>query len=223
MKTSAQDFDVRRADMVREQIAARGVRDERVLAAMLSVPRHLFVPEEEREAAYEDHPLPIGAGQTISQPYIVAYMTEALRLPAVGARVLDVGTGSGYQAAVLAALGAEVFSVEIVPALAERARSLLAEPGFGQIEVALRDGSAGWPEQAPFDGIVVAAAAGRVPESLPGQLKPGGRLVLPVGSLHFQTLLLVTRGPAPDEWAEEALFPVSFVPMTGRVRRSPAD
>lgn len=223
METSAEVYDVRRMEMVREQIAARGIKDECVLAAMQRVPRHLFVPESECEAAYEDHPLPIGSGQTISQPYVVAYMTEALQLPAAGACVLDVGTGSAYQAAVLAAVAAEVYSVEIVPLLAERAQALLAGLGVGNVEVAVRDGFAGWPGHAPYDGILVAAAASRVPEPLLRQLKPGARLVMPVGSLHGQQLVVVTRDLQADEWTEEALLPVSFVPMTGRARRRPSD
>lgn len=223
MKTSDDVFELRRTDMVREQIAARGITDERVLAAMQHVPRHLFVPESERDAAYEDHPLPIGAAQTISQPYVVAYMTEVLRLPAEGTCVLDVGTGSAYQAAVLSAVAARVFSVEIVPVLADRAQLLLAELGMANVEVAVRDGFLGWPEHAPYDGILVAAAADHIPEALLLQLKPGARLVMPIGSLHAQHLMVVTRGNGVDEWTEEELLPVSFVPMTGRVRRrSPA-
>ena len=221
MQTSADAFDVQRTEMVRDQIAARGIKDERVLAAMLRVPRHSFVQESERDAAYEDHPLPIGSGQTISQPYIVAFMTEQLRLPAGGAYVLDVGTGSAYQAAVLAAVASRVYSVEIVPGLAGRAQALLTELGVTNVEVAVRDGCTGWPEHAPYDGILVAAAADRVPGALLLQLKPGARLVMPIGSLHSQQLVVVTRGPGADGWSEEELLPVCFVPMTGRARWRP--
>ncbi|MFT3868544.1 MAG: protein-L-isoaspartate(D-aspartate) O-methyltransferase [Nibricoccus sp.] len=223
MKTSDDVFDLQRSEMVRDQIAARGIRDERVLEAMRHVPRHMFVPESEREAAYEDRPLPIGAAQTISQPYIVAYMTEVLQLPAEGARVLDVGTGSAYQAAVLSAVATAVYSVEIVPRLAERAQALLAELGLSNVEIAVRDGFSGWPEHAPYDGILVAAAADKVPEALLNQLRPGARLVMPVGSLHWQHLVLVTRDLNGEDWTEEELLPVSFVPMTGRARRHRSD
>lgn len=221
MKTSDDVFDLQRADMVRDQIIARGISDERVLAAMQRMPRHLFVPESERDAAYEDRPLPIGAAQTISQPYVVAYMTEALQLPAEGTCVLDVGTGSAYQAAVLSAVAARVYSVEIVPGLAERAQALLAELGISNVVVAVHDGFSGWPEHAPYDGILVAAAADQIPEALLTQLKPGARLVMPIGSLHLQHLVVVTRGNGADEWTEEELLPVCFVPMTGRARRRP--
>jgi protein-L-isoaspartate(D-aspartate) O-methyltransferase len=149
-------------------------------------------------------------------------MTEVLRLPADAACVLDVGTGSSYQAAVLAAVASLVYSVEIVPGLAERAQALLTELGIANVDVGERDGCSGWPEHAPYDGILVAAAADEVPEALLTQLKIGARLVMPVGSLHLQHLVVVTRGPGPDDWFEEELLPVCFVPMTGRARRRPS-
>lgn len=214
----ADEADVRtaeRAAMVERQIVRRGIRDERVLAAMRRVPRHLFVPEAHRGEAYEDHPLPIGLGQTISQPYIVAYMTEALQLKP-GARVLEVGTGSAYQAAVLAELAALVYSVEILPALAETARGLLAKLGYKNVEVASCDGGDGWPGQAPYDGILVAAAAERVPMALLGQMKEDGRLIMPVGLTRVQQLLLVRR--TGNDWIKESVMPVCFVLMTGRVQ-----
>jgi protein-L-isoaspartate(D-aspartate) O-methyltransferase len=203
-----------RERMVAEQIEARGVKDERTLAAMRKVPRHLFVPEASMQDAYGDHPLPIGHGQTISQPYIVAFMTEALGL-AGGEKVLEVGTGSGYQAAVLSEIAAQVFSIEIVEALAGEARQRLAELGYRNVEVRAGDGYAGWPEQAPFDGIMVTAAAPNVPEPLKQQLKDGGRLILPLGD-EFQELVVVTR--QGQRFVETRVLPVRFVPMTGKVR-----
>jgi len=201
--------------MVAEQIEARGVRDARTLQAMRDVPRHLFVPEAQRPSAYEDHPLPIGHGQTISQPYIVAFMTEALGLQG-GETVLEVGTGSGYQAAVLARIAARVHSIEIVEPLAAEARQRLAKLGYQNVEVRAGDGYLGWPEAAPFDGIMVTAAAPRVPEPLKEQLKDGGRLVIPVGD-ELQELMVVTRHGSAFE--ERRILPVRFVPMTGKVRR----
>jgi protein-L-isoaspartate(D-aspartate) O-methyltransferase len=203
-----------RQRMVDEQIERRGVRDPRVLAAMRAVPRHLFVPDDQRARAYDDAPLPIGDGQTISQPYIVAFMTEAARL-GPGDRVLEVGTGSGYQAAVLAAIGAEVRSIEILPGLAERARTALAAAGFGKVAVRTGDGFRGWPEAAPFDAVLVTAAPDEVPPPLLDQLKVGGRLVIPVGS-GTQELIRVTR--TAEGFERESLLPVRFVPMTGEAR-----
>jgi protein-L-isoaspartate(D-aspartate) O-methyltransferase len=206
-----------RARMVREQIAARGVRDERVLAALGRVPRHELVPAELREHAYEDRPLPIGKGQTISQPYVVAYMTEQLALSG-DERVLEVGTGSGYQAAVLAELAREVWSIEIVPELGERARADLARLGYRNVHVRIGDGYRGWPEHAPFDAIIVTAAPDHVPQPLVDQLAQGGRLVLPVGDWS-QELLLVER----DEQGvrRERLIDVRFVPMRGEAEQAP--
>jgi protein-L-isoaspartate(D-aspartate) O-methyltransferase len=203
-----------RERMVREQIEARGVRDPATLAAMRKVPRHELVPEAVRLAAYEDHPLPIGLGQTISQPYIVAFMTEALGLRG-GETVLEVGTGSGYQAAVLAEIAARVYTIEIVAPLAERARADLARLGYTNVHVRAGDGYLGWPEAAPFDAIIVTAAAPRIPEPLKAQLKDGGRLVIPVGE-EYQSLVVLTR--TGSTFAERTVLPVRFVPMTGKVR-----
>jgi len=212
---SKDDFEARRAAMVREQIEARGVRDPAVLAAMGAVPRHELVPESVREHAYEDRPLPIGHGQTISQPYVVAAMSEALDLDG-DERVLEIGTGSGYQAAVLSGLCREVFSIEIVEPLAERARADLARLGYDNVQVRSGDGYQGWPEQAPFDAIVVTAAPDHVPQPLLDQLAPGGRLVMPVGDA-FQELIRITR--TEHGFERESLFPVRFVPMTGEAQR----
>jgi len=200
--------------MVETQLRARGIRDERVLGAMASLPRERFVPEQRQAIAYADEALPIPAGQTISQPWIVARMTELLA-PRVGDRVLDIGTGSGYQAAILALLGARVVSIERQPELAESARARLAELGFGdQVEVRLGDGSLGDPTGAPWDGILVAAAAPAIPASLREQLSPeGGRLVIPVGNRGRQDLLLVVRHG--DTWKERNDGPVVFVPLVG--------
>jgi len=170
----------RRAKMVETQIAARGVRDPRVLAAMRKVPRHMFVEPAARGEAYEDHPVPIGNNQTISQPYIVALMTELLELPP-HARVLEIGTGSGYQSAVLGEIAAEVYSIEILPDLAQAAADKLKELGYANVEVRAGDGYRGWPEHAPFDGIIVTAAPERIPQPLVDQLSVGGRMVIPVG------------------------------------------
>jgi protein-L-isoaspartate(D-aspartate) O-methyltransferase len=204
-----------REEMVATQIASRDVRDPRTLAAMRKVARHLFVPPALSGQAYEDHPLPIGHGQTISQPYIVAFMTEALGLEG-GETVLEVGTGSGYQAAVLGEIAARVYTVEIVAPLAEEAAALLKRLGYANVEVKAGDGYLGWPERAPFDGIMVTAAAPRVPEPLKQQLKDGGRLILPVGD-EWQELVVVTR--RGDRFEEKRVLPVRFVPMTGKVRR----
>ena len=200
--------------MVETQLRARGIRDERVLGAMASLPRERFVPEQRRAIAYADEALPIPAGQTISQPWIVARMTELLA-PRVGDRVLDIGTGSGYQAAILALLGARVVSIERQPELAESARARLVELGFGdQVEVRLGDGSLGDPTGAPWDGILVAAAAPAIPAPLREQLSPnGGRLVIPVGNRGRQDLLLVIRHG--DTWDERGDGPVVFVPLVG--------
>ena len=203
-----------REAMVANQLAARGIKDERVLAAMRRVPRHEMVPPLVRDLAYADRPLPIGDGQTISQPYIVALMTEAAAV-GKGARVLEVGTGSGYQAAVLAELGAEVYSIEIVEPLARRAAAALRRSGYGSVNLRVGDGYRGWPEAAPFDAVLVTAAPPRIPEPLKLQLKPGGRLVVPVGD-GFQQLVVVTR--TGDRFEERRIAPVRFVPMTGEAR-----
>jgi protein-L-isoaspartate(D-aspartate) O-methyltransferase len=205
--------DAQREAMVREQIEARGVADPAVLRAMLTVRRERFMPAASRWLAYEDGPAPIGHGQTISQPYIVALMTELLGLRP-GDRVLEVGTGCGYQAAVLACIAREVHSLEILAPLYELARENLAAEGFDDVCVHLADGWAGWPGAAPWDAILVAAAPERVPPALVDQLAPGARLVLPVGSLWGgQHLLRLTRTATGVQ--EERLIPVRFVPMTG--------
>ncbi len=194
-----------------ELMARRGIRDERVLAALAAVPRVLFVPEQLRRHAYADRALPIGSGQTISQPFMVATMLEALALD--GGRVLDVGTGSGYQAALLAELADEVVTIERVPELAEEARRTLDRAGYGRVDVRVGDGTLGVPERAPFDGIVVAAAAPAVPEALYEQLAPGGRLVVPVGTRRDQWLEIVERGP--DGALRSRTVPCRFVPLLG--------
>ncbi len=201
--------------MVTEQIERRGVRDVRVLAALETVPRHQFVPEDLRHRAYEDGPLPIGEGQTISQPYIVAFMTEALR-PDPGDSVLEVGTGSGYQTAILASIVAQVFTIEIRAALGEAARRRIEGLGFRNVSFGIGDGTGGWPEHAPYDGILVTAAPGAVPRALEEQLAPGGRLVIPIGT-GDQQLIRLTRTAAGFE--RDALLPVRFVPMAGETRR----
>jgi protein-L-isoaspartate(D-aspartate) O-methyltransferase len=205
--------------MVDEQIVARGIRDKQVLAAMRKVPRHLFVPPEMAPHAYADRPLPIGFDQTISQPAIVAHMT-ALAAVRRGHRVLEIGTGSGYQAAVLAALGAEVYTIEIVEPLGKRAAGDLARLGYGAVKTRIGDGYQGWPEAAPFDAIIVTAAPPKVPAPLKQQLKVGGRLVIPVGDL-YQDLLLITR--TKRGFAEQRIQPVMFVPMTGRAQKPPPE
>lgn len=201
-----------RERMVRIQLEARDIDDPRVLAAMRSVPRHEFVPPELARAAYEDGPLPIGHDVTISQPYIVALMTQLARVEP-GDRVLDVGTGSGYQAAVLAALGAEVYGLEIIEPLATAAAERLARLG-ARASLRIGDGWAGWPEHAPYDAIVLAAAPPEIPAALTEQLAIGGRLVLPVGERGQQELVVVTRTATGLE--QRRVLPVTFVPMTGK-------
>ncbi len=204
-------FAAARARMVHEQLAARGVTDARVLGAMLRVPRHAFVPASQRRLAYEDGPLPIGHGQTISQPYIVAFMTAALD-PKPSDRVLEIGTGSGYQAAVLSGLVAEVYSLEIVVPLAQRAAADLQRLGYGNVKVRAGDGYLGWPEAAPFDAIIVTCAPEQVPQALVDQLKVGGRMIIPVGSQWgAQELILLRKTPMGLEKKE--VLPVRFVPM----------
>jgi protein-L-isoaspartate(D-aspartate) O-methyltransferase len=203
-----------RLRMVQEQIERRGVRDPLVLEAMRRVPRHLFVPEPVRDRAYDDMPLPIGSGQTISQPFIVAYMSEAAHVRP-GDRVLEIGAGSGYQAAVLAALGARVWSLEILPQIAEATRQALRLAGIGGVELRTGDGWHGWPEEGPFDAILVTAAPEETPEPLIAQLGIGGRLIIPVGG-GAQELLRLTR--TETGVARESLLPVRFVPMTGEAR-----
>lgn len=209
------DRSAERERMVERQIRARGVRDPRVLEAMRAVPRHRFVPPPLQDRAYDDAPLPIGLRQTISQPYVVAYMTEALELPP-DAAVLEIGTGSGYQAAVLAEIARTVRSIEIVPELAERSARVLADLGYDNVRLRTGDGYRGWPEAAPFDGIMVTAAPDHVPPALVEQLAVGARLVIPVGQLA-QEIRIVTR--TADGPVTERALPVRFVPMTGEAEQ----
>ena len=204
-----------RDEMVDEQIKARGVRDERVLAAMSKVERHRFVPDRLEHLAYADSPLPIGEGQTISQPYIVALMTELVRLEG-DERVLEIGTGSGYQAAVLAELCGHVYTIEILEPLAARSEELLKSLGYENITVKCGDGFLGWEEFAPFDAIVVTCAPPDVPEPLVEQLKDGGRLVIPVGRLFQKLELIEKKG---DKIETRDIIPVRFVPMLGRISK----
>ncbi len=204
-----------REQMVREQIAARGIRDPRVLAAMRKVPRERFVDVANQDKAYEDRPLPIGHGQTISQPYIVARMAALAELSGTE-RVLEIGAGCGYATAVLAELAAEVFAIEIIPELAEKARRRLAELGQTRAHVECFDGTHGWPEHAPYDAILVAAGAPRVPVLLLAQLAPGGRLIIPVGPRDTQRLVVVKRDGDRDEYDTTYDIPVRFVDLTGR-------
>jgi protein-L-isoaspartate(D-aspartate) O-methyltransferase len=210
---SADELAEARRRMVDEQLRERGIADERVLAAMERVPRELFVPEAYRARAYDDAALPIGEGQTISQPYMVARICEALALHG-GERVLDVGTGSGYQAAVLVELAGEVHTIERLASLAERARAALAAAGYERVQVHVGDGTLGLPEHAPFAAIAVAAAAPEVPPSLYAQLERGGRLVVPVGGRAGQELQLVVR--SPEGPAVLRSVPCRFVPLVGR-------
>jgi protein-L-isoaspartate(D-aspartate) O-methyltransferase len=206
-----------RAEMVRRQLADRGIKDPAVLAAMRSVPRHWFVPEAQAKRAYEDRPLPIGWDQTISQPYIVALMTEALALKP-DEKVLEIGTGSGYQAAVLAEMTDKVYSVEIVEPLARGTIEMLRKRGYDSIHVRIGDGYRGWPEEAPFDAIIVTCAPDDPPPALTEQLRSGGRMCIPVGGQAFgQELILLTKQP-DGTLKREALAPVSFVPMTGEAQ-----
>jgi protein-L-isoaspartate(D-aspartate) O-methyltransferase len=211
---SQADPGKRRMDMVEQQIRQRGVTDERVLEAMRTVPRERFVPADQVDRAYDDNPLPIGHGQTISQPYIVAHMTEVLGVEP-GHTVLEVGTGSGYQAAVLGGLAREVYTIEIVSELAERAAGTLKDLGYANVHVKDGDGYAGWPEHAPFDRIMVTAAPDEIPQPLLDQLAPGGRLVIPVGpqgAVQWMTVVEKTD----TGLVERRTIPVQFVPFTRR-------
>lgn len=205
-------YESDRKEMTRRQIAARGLRDPRLLAAFESVPRHLFVPEEYRQRSYADGPLPIGYGQTISQPYIVALMTHLLELTG-RERVLEVGTGSGYQAAILSRLAAEVHTMEIVPELFAQAERTLSELGCANVHCHLADGSLGWTAAAPYDGILVTAAAPSAPRALLDQLAEGGRLVLPVGGLGYQELEIWRK--ENEEFKRKSSLGVAFVPLRG--------
>jgi protein-L-isoaspartate(D-aspartate) O-methyltransferase len=203
------NFQDDRKAMVDTQIKARGIRDDQVLRAMNKVPRHRFVPETMRKYAYNDEPLPIGKGQTISQPYIVAYMTEVLELSSTDI-VLEIGTGSGYQAAVLAEIAQQVYTVEIVEELAQKAQDILADEGYKNISFHTADGTYGWKAHAPYDAIIVTAAPSRIPEKLQDQLKVNGRMIVPVGDT-FQELVLITRGKS--KFKTKTLLPVRFVPL----------
>jgi len=206
------DYTSARLVMVRSQLQRRGITDARVLQAMREVPRHLFVPPEWRHEAYSDRPLPIGDEQTISQPYMVAIMTQSLALQG-HEHVLEIGTGSGYQAAVLSRLAAHVSSIEYFADLADSARALLQRLGYINVEVIVGDGGLGLPAQAPYDGIIVAAAAPHVPQPLLAQLAEGGRLLIPVGSATSQELFIITR--RGDDYAQERSVPCRFVPLLG--------
>lgn len=203
-----------RKQMVAEQMRGRDIRDPRVLDALERVPRHLFVPEDQRAGAYADHPLPIGHGQTISQPYIVAFMTQALEVGRTD-KVLEIGTGSGYQAAVLGELAGEVYTIEIVEPLAARATATLAELGYRNVHVRAGNGYAGWPEEAPFDRIIVTAAPDEVPQTLVDQLKVGGLMAVPVGTV-IQDLQIMRKTDGGMKVLQT--LPVRFVPMTGKDR-----
>lgn len=205
------DFKALREKMVESQIKSRGVKDSRVLSAMLKVERHLFVPEELKESAYLDQALPIGEGQTISQPYIVALMTELLELKG-DEKVLEIGTGSGYQAAILAELAREVYSIEIIEKLALSAQKTLTNLGYKNIKIKLGDGYQGWPEYAPFDAIIVTCAPDHIPKPLVEQLKDGGRMVIPVGTYSQELKKIVKKG---EKIETIDVIPVIFVPMTG--------
>jgi len=210
-------FEHRRWQMVAQDIEARGVKDKRVLQAMRNVKRHLFVDEAQRDKAYNDHPLPIGEGQTISQPYVVALMTEALALKGTE-RVLELGTGSGYQAAVLAEIVKEVYTIEIRQGLYTTVRDRMQKLGYRNVQVKLGDGYFGWPEHAPFDAIIVTAAANHIPPPLIAQLKEGGRLIIPLGSTIFsQNLMLLTKEKGKQTMTE--LGGVRFVPLVGEAQK----
>lgn len=217
MSPADDSFAAARNRMVDETLVARDITDPAVIAAMRRVKRHELVPENLGSRAYEDNPLPIGYEQTISQPYVVATMTQAAQVTP-GEKVLEIGTGSGYQAAVLAELGAIVYSIEIVEPLAKQTHALLAKMGYTKLHLRIGDGYKGWPEAAPFDAIIVTAAPEKVPQPLLDQLAVGGRLVIPVGQTYgVQDLKVITRGK--DGTTSESLFPVRFVPMTGEAQQ----
>ncbi|HJU65987.1 MAG TPA: protein-L-isoaspartate(D-aspartate) O-methyltransferase [Gemmatimonadaceae bacterium] len=206
------ELRARRLEMVERYMVAEGISDSATLRAMREVPRHEFVPHQFRDEAYQNHPLPIGFGQTISQPYLVAYMTELIR-PRPGMRVLEVGTGSGYQAAVLAAVGSDVYTIEIFRGLADSARARLNRLGYRKARVRHGDGHVGWPEAAPFDAILVTAAASHIPPALTRQLRLGGRMVIPVGSVYGAQYLILVEKDTSGELRTANLLPVMFVPM----------
>jgi len=211
------DFAAQRQLMVQQQLMTRGINDNRVLEAMAKVPREEFVPPDSRAATYEDGPLPIGYGQTISQPYIVAFMTEQLRLSPTD-RVLEIGTGSGYQAAILAELAGEVYTIELVEPLAKNAEATLERLGYKNAHVKVGDGNKGWPEYAPFGAIIVTCAPDKVPQLLTDQLKEGGRMIIPVGDRFAQELYLLEK--KNGQLKESVTLPVRFVPMAGEAQKA---
>jgi len=214
--TDERTMTAERLRMVDEQIAARGIRDDRILEAMRRVPRHLFVGDLLRPAAYADRPLPIGRGQTISQPYIVALMTEVLQ-PTPGMKILEIGTGSGYQAAVLAELGCRVWSMELIPELARFGESNLRRSGYASVQVRCGNGFLGWPDEAPFDAVIVTCAPEAIPKALVEQLRDGGRMVIPVGSQQDGQSLTLVRKTGSTVVTDE-IIPVLFVPMVDAIR-----
>ena len=214
LKTIPLEYADDRELMVKRQLLARGLDDEPVISAMRRVPRHLFVPEERKGEAYEDRPLPIGHRQTISQPYMVAFMSEALKLKPAD-RVLEIGTGSGYQSAILGELVREVYTIEIVPELGEHSRKLLNHLGYGNVHVRIGDGYKGWPERARFAAVIVTAAPPKAPQPLLNQLKVGGRMIIPVGNT-IQDLTVIHR--TENGYERKKVLPVSFVPMTGKAQ-----
>ena len=212
---TAADLAAQRQRMVEQQLKPRGIKEERVLAAMAKVPREEFVPTDARPSAYEDGPLPIGYDQTISQPYVVAFMTEQLR-PKRSDRVLEIGSGSGYQAAILGELVAKVYTIEIVEPLAKSAEATLQRLGYNNVHIKVGDGYKGWPEEAPFDAIIVTCAPEKVPQPIVDQLKDGGRMVIPVGERFAQQLYLLEK--KNGQLKESATLPVRFVPMTRELK-----
>jgi protein-L-isoaspartate(D-aspartate) O-methyltransferase len=213
---TAAEFATHRQRMVEQQLKPRGIKDERVLAAMGKVPREEFVPADVRPSAYEDGPLPIGYDQTISQPYVVAFMTEQLR-PKRSDRVLEIGSGSGYQAAILGELVAEIYTIEIVEPLAKSAEATLQRLDYNNVHIKMGDGYKGWPEEAPFDAIIVTCAPEKVPQPLVDQLKDGGRMVIPVGERFAQQLYLLEKKNGQQK--ESVTLPVRFVPMLREVQK----
>ncbi|MCP4723803.1 MAG: protein-L-isoaspartate(D-aspartate) O-methyltransferase [bacterium] len=215
-KDTGQDkYAARRKIMVETQIKGRGIKDKLVLDAMLKVPRHEFVPGQYKDLSYFDSPLPIGEEQTISQPYIVAYMTEVLKLKG-DEKALEIGTGSGYQAAVLAEIVKELYTIEIIEKLGKRAEKILKDLDYKNVHVIIGDGYDGYPSEAPFDAVIVTAAPENIPQPLIDQLKPGGRMVIPVGSI-YQNLMLIEK--TEEGIIESTLIPVRFVPMTGKIKK----